>query len=212
MSAFHPALAIMVISNANHFMSALHPALAIIVSNANHFMSALHPALAIIVISNANHFMSALPPALATTVGSELCILRLDLVRLLSFIAFLLTEFQELLNKHMIGITGATEALKSDNQAAYRASKDNLTTWQQYLQASVETLLILEQSFYLSQQGDPNAVFSAAQQYRISDIPTKVNIALKDVFSHYGITSMKEKVDMICNIITQNHMERPVAG
>ncbi|KAF8130260.1 hypothetical protein EV363DRAFT_1335658 [Boletus edulis] len=89
----------------------------------------------------------------------------------------------------------------------------NLTTQQQYLQAGVETLLILEQSFYLSQQGDPDAVSSAAQEYKTSDIPTKVNVALKDVFTHYasGTASKNEKVDMICNIITQNHMERPVA-
>ncbi|KAF8130220.1 hypothetical protein EV363DRAFT_1167565, partial [Boletus edulis] len=81
-------------------------------------------------------------------------------------------------------------------------SKGNLDTWQQYLQASVGTLLILEQSFYLSQQGYPNAVSSAAQEYKTSDIPTKVNIALKDVFTHYGTASKNEKVDMICNIIT----------
>ncbi|KAF8119478.1 hypothetical protein EV363DRAFT_1105507, partial [Boletus edulis] len=87
-------------------------------------------------------------------------------------------------------------------------SKGNLTTQQQYLQAGVGTLLILEQSFYLSQQGDPDAVSSAAQEYKTSDIPTKVNVALKDVFTHYasGTASKNEKVDMICNIITQNHM------
>ncbi|KAF8123940.1 hypothetical protein EV363DRAFT_1178938 [Boletus edulis] len=89
---------------------------------------------------------------------------------------------------------------------AYKLFKGNLTTWQQSLQAGVGSLLILEQSFYLSQQGDPDVVFSAAQQYRISDIPTKVNTALKDVFIHYGTVSKEEKVDMICNIITQNHM------
>ncbi|KAF8132817.1 hypothetical protein EV363DRAFT_1076249, partial [Boletus edulis] len=94
---------------------------------------------------------------------------------------------------------------------AYKLSKGNLTTWQQYLQAGVETLLILEQSFYLSQQGDPDAVSSAAQEYRTSDIPAKVNIALRNVLTHYSTTSKEEKVAMICNIITQNHMERPVA-
>ncbi|KAF8123928.1 hypothetical protein EV363DRAFT_1095685, partial [Boletus edulis] len=94
---------------------------------------------------------------------------------------------------------------------AYKLSKGNLTISQQYLQAGVETLLIVEQSFYLSQQGDCDAVSSAAQEYRTSDIPAKVNIALRDVFTHYGTTSKEEKVAMICNIITQNHMERPVA-
>ncbi|KAF8430599.1 hypothetical protein L210DRAFT_3562274 [Boletus edulis BED1] len=135
--------------------------------------------------------MSTLHPALAI-IGSELCILacwwagaNLDETNL---------------------TTSVAKALRSDNQG-------NLTTQQQYLQAGVETLLILEQSFYLSQQGDPDAVSSAAQEYKTSDIPTKVNVALKDVFTHYasGTASKNEKVDMICNIITQNHMERPVA-
>ncbi|KAF8132795.1 hypothetical protein EV363DRAFT_1163220 [Boletus edulis] len=89
---------------------------------------------------------------------------------------------------------------------AYKLSKGNLTISQKYLQAGVGTLLILEQSFYLSQQGDPDAVSSAAQEYRTLDIPAQVNIALRDVFTHFGTTSKEEKVAMICNIITQNHM------
>ncbi|KAF8127835.1 hypothetical protein EV363DRAFT_1171570 [Boletus edulis] len=101
-----------------------------------------------------------------------------------------------------IDLTTATKALKSNSQAGLHMY---MTCRDQYLQASVETLHILEQSFYLLQQGDPDAVSSAVQEYRTSDIPTMVNIALKDVFTHYDTTSKKEKVDMICNIITQNH-------
>ncbi|KAF8130252.1 hypothetical protein EV363DRAFT_1075147, partial [Boletus edulis] len=137
--------------------------------------------------------MSTLHPALAI-IGSELCILACWWLSC----AFWHTNLT----------TSVAKALRSDNQAAYKISKGNLTTQQQYLQAGVETLLILEQSFYLSQQGDPDAVSSAAQEYKTSDIPTKVNVALKDVFTHYasGTASRNEKVDMICNIITQNHM------
>ncbi|KAF8127826.1 hypothetical protein EV363DRAFT_1119478, partial [Boletus edulis] len=88
----------------------------------------------------------------------------------------------------------------------YQTFKDNLITWQQYLQAGVETLLILEHSFYLSQRGDSDPVSSAAQKYWMSDIPTKVNIALEDVFMQYGTASEEEKVAMICNVVMQNHM------
>ncbi|KAF8127834.1 hypothetical protein EV363DRAFT_1124940, partial [Boletus edulis] len=91
------------------------------------------------------------------------------------------------------------QALKSDNQ-------DNLITWQQYLQAGVGTLLILEHSFYLSQMEDSDPISSAAQKYWMSDIPTKVNIALEDVSMQYGTASKEEKVAMICNVVMQNHM------
>ncbi|KAF8438523.1 hypothetical protein L210DRAFT_3544288 [Boletus edulis BED1] len=167
--------------------------------------------------------MSTLHPALAIIVG-ELCILACWWAAgevggaLRAFLALLAAAEAELARGGALRLaranldhetdltTSATEALWSDNQG-------NLTTQQQYLQASVETLIILEQSFYLSQQGDPDAVSSAAQEYKTSDIPTKVNVALKDVFTHYasGTASKNEKVNMICNIITQNHMERPVA-
>ncbi|KAF8438587.1 hypothetical protein L210DRAFT_251968 [Boletus edulis BED1] len=121
------------------------------------------------------------------------------------FIYHMILSLCQLFDKHKSELdTSATQALRSDNQG-------NLISWKQYLQASVGTLLILEQSFYLSQQGDHDAVSSAAQEYKTSDIPTKVNVALKDVFTHYGTASKNEKVDMICNIITQNHMVRPEA-
>ncbi|KAF8130308.1 hypothetical protein EV363DRAFT_1219247, partial [Boletus edulis] len=126
--------------------------------------------------------MSTLHPALAI-IGSELCILACWWLRQSGRFAYM-----------------------TYSAVAYKISKGNLTSWKQYLQASVETLLILEQSFYLCQQGDPDAISSAAQEYKTSEIPTKVNVALKDVFTHYGTASKNEKVDMICNIITQNHM------
>ncbi|KAF8123897.1 hypothetical protein EV363DRAFT_1179011 [Boletus edulis] len=130
--------------------------------------------------------MSTLHPALAI-IGSELCILACW---------WLSSEVRQ----------SGRFPYMTCRAPAYKLSKGNLTTWQQYLQAGVDTLLILEQSFYLSQQGNHDAVSSAAQEYMTSDIPTKVNTALKDVFTHYGTTSKEEKVAVICNIITQNHM------
>ena len=67
-------------------------------------------------------------------------------------------------------------------------------------------ILILEHSFYLSQQNDPQPVSSATEKYLASNTPARVGKALQDVFKQYNKASGVEKLDMIFNIIIQNHM------
>ncbi|KAH0827378.1 hypothetical protein J3R83DRAFT_4030 [Lanmaoa asiatica] len=67
-------------------------------------------------------------------------------------------------------------------------------------------ILILEHSFYLSQQDDPKPIFSAAQKYKASLIPARVRKALEEVVKQYSKLSLIEKRDMVVNIILQNHM------
>ena len=69
-----------------------------------------------------------------------------------------------------------------------------------------DAILILEHSFYLSQQDDPQPVSSAAQKYIASDIPARVGKALKDVFKQYNKASEDGKLDMVLKVIIQNHM------
>ena len=105
-------------------------------------------------------------------------------------------------------------------------SNGKFATWKQILQAGVgvfkpfilytpvnitnfstpDAILILEHSFYLSQQDDPQPVSSAAQKYIASDTPARVGKALKDVFMQYNKASEDEKLDMVLKVIIQNHM------
>ena len=66
-------------------------------------------------------------------------------------------------------------------------------------------IIILEHSFYLSQQNDPQPVSSAAQKYLASNTPASVGQALEDFFKH-NKASDGEKTDMVFNIIIQNRM------
>ena len=68
------------------------------------------------------------------------------------------------------------------------------------------TILILEHSFYLFQQKDPQPVSSAAQKYLASNTPASVGKALDDVFKQYNKASNNEKVAMVLKVISQNHM------
>ena len=105
-------------------------------------------------------------------------------------------------------------------------SKGKFATWKQILQAGIgvfkpfilytpvniinffnpDAIIILEHSFYLSQQDDPQPVSSAAQKYIASDIPARVGKALKDVFKQYNKASEDGKLDMVLKVIIQNHM------
>ena len=67
-------------------------------------------------------------------------------------------------------------------------------------------LLVLEHSFYLFHQKDPQPLLSAAQKYKASDISKKVKSALKGISDQYGKASKEEKVEMIVNVILQNRM------
>ncbi|KAF8556884.1 hypothetical protein OG21DRAFT_1551482 [Imleria badia] len=91
------------------------------------------------------------------------------------------------------------QVLKSNNHV-------KLATWQQILQAGVDALIISEHSFHLAQQNDPQPISSAAQRYSASSISAQVKMALKGVFQQYREVSEEEKVDMIFNLIMQNHM------
>jgi hypothetical protein len=69
-----------------------------------------------------------------------------------------------------------------------------------------EAILILEHSFYLSQQNYPQPVSSAAQKYIASDMPAGVGKTLEDVFKQYNKASEDKKVDMVLKVIIENHM------
>jgi hypothetical protein len=70
----------------------------------------------------------------------------------------------------------------------------------------VDVLVILDHSFYLFHQKDPQPVQSAAEKYKASDIPKKVKLAMKEVFDQYSKASKEKKIDMILNVILQNRM------
>jgi len=91
---------------------------------------------------------------------------------------------------------GQSSALKSNRMG----------TWQQNLLTSIDTLLVLEHSFYLFHQKDPQPLQSAATKYKKSNIPAKVKLAMKDVFKQYGNASENEKIEMILNVVLQNQM------
>ena len=71
---------------------------------------------------------------------------------------------------------------------------------------NVDIILILQHSFYLTQQKILQPTASAIQRYNASGISTRVAMALKDVFKQYYKISEQEKVDMILNVIVQNFM------
>ncbi|KAF8119953.1 hypothetical protein EV363DRAFT_1193980, partial [Boletus edulis] len=80
------------------------------------------------------------------------------------------------------------------------------STWKQILKYGVDILLILEYSFYLHQQGVTQPLSSAAQKYKASGSQDGLRKALEEVFKQYDKASQAEKVDMITNVILQNHM------
>ena len=70
----------------------------------------------------------------------------------------------------------------------------------------VDLILILDHSFYLSKQNDPTPFLTAAQQYKVSNIPARVRKALEGVVKQYGKLSIRERQDVVFNIILENHM------
>lgn len=69
-----------------------------------------------------------------------------------------------------------------------------------------DAILIMEHSFYLAQQNDPQPVSSASKKYKTSHISAKVKDALDEVFQQYNKASEREQVDIILKIILQNCM------
>lgn len=101
------------------------------------------------------------------------------------------------------------------------------STWQQILHAgvgmflmsymyvwisstfyNVDVILILDLSFFLSQQMDPHPILSAAEKYKASNISAKVEVVLQDVSMQYSIASIEEKIGIIFNVVMQNHMSK----
>ncbi|KAF8128597.1 hypothetical protein EV363DRAFT_1101545, partial [Boletus edulis] len=80
------------------------------------------------------------------------------------------------------------------------------STWKQVLQAGVDIILISEHSFFLYQQNDSEPFSSAAEKYKGSDSCKRVTKALEVVFKQYGKLTYGDKVDMVTNVIVQNHM------
>jgi len=108
-------------------------------------------------------------------------------------------------NKHQTSLQGNEAQLLDSN------TQRKFATWKQILQAGVDAILILEHSFYLSQQNDPQPVSSAAEKYIASNIPVSVAKALKDVLKQYNKASFGEKVAIVLNVIIQNRMDTPAA-
>jgi hypothetical protein len=73
-------------------------------------------------------------------------------------------------------------------------------------QCFIDILLILEHSFYLFHQKDPQALQSAAGKYKTSNIPAKVKSAMEEVFNEYEAASEGEKIEMILNVVLQHRM------
>ena len=67
-------------------------------------------------------------------------------------------------------------------------------------------LLVLEHSFYLCKQGVHPSLPSIVQKYKELGSKDGVKKALKEVFKKYGKASQEEKVEMVTNVIHQNHM------
>lgn len=65
-------------------------------------------------------------------------------------------------------------------------------------------LLILEHSFYLFHQNDPQPVLSAVQKYKTSTLPMKVKSAMKEICNRYGKATKEEKIAKIVKAILQN--------
>ena len=66
-------------------------------------------------------------------------------------------------------------------------------------------LLILEHSFELHQKGVDQPLLVAAQKYKRGS-HGNIEEALKEVFKQYGKASQDQKVEMVTNIILQNHL------
>ena len=71
---------------------------------------------------------------------------------------------------------------------------------------NIGILLILEHSFHLHQQGVCPSLPTIAQKYEELGSQDGVKKALEEVFKRYGKASQEEKVEMITNVIHQNHM------
>ena len=69
---------------------------------------------------------------------------------------------------------------------------------------NTDAILILEHSFHLAQQDDHQPVSTAAQKYTASNMPARVNTALKNVFKQYSKATEKEKIEMVFNVIAEN--------
>lgn len=88
-----------------------------------------------------------------------------------------------------------------------------IITWSTYMEYIIDffsilkdMLLILEHSFYLHQQGHPKPLSLAAERYKAPDSCGRVEKALKGVVERYGKASHGQKVNMVTNVILQNHM------
>ena len=66
--------------------------------------------------------------------------------------------------------------------------------------------MISELSFFLHLKHDPQPFSSAAKQYKASDSCNRISKALKEGFKQYEQASYEQKVEMIINVICQNHM------
>ena len=66
----------------------------------------------------------------------------------------------------------------------------------------------MELSFFLSQEKDPQPILSAAEKYKASGISAKVEAVLQDVSMLYSTASQEEKIDMIFNVVMENHMSK----
>jgi len=82
----------------------------------------------------------------------------------------------------------------------------NLGTWKEILLTSIDSLLILEHSFYLFHQKHYQPLPFAAQKYKASNIHKKVKSAMKEIFDQYGKVSKEEKVERVLNVILQNRI------
>jgi hypothetical protein len=96
---------------------------------------------------------------------------------------------------------------ETDVQLLDSTTQRKFATWKQILQAGVDAILILEHSFYLSQQNHPQPVSFAAQKYIASNTPAGVGKAIEGIFKQYNKVSDDSKVDMIFKVIIENHMD-----
>jgi len=80
-------------------------------------------------------------------------------------------------------------------------------TWIHFIDFNnVDIIMISQHSYFLYQQHDSQPFSSAAKKYKGSDSHGRVKKALEEVFRQYGKASHDQKVEMITNVILQNHM------
>ncbi|KAF8415136.1 hypothetical protein L210DRAFT_953882 [Boletus edulis BED1] len=91
-------------------------------------------------------------------------------------------------------------------QLILNKNKIPFATWKQILEAGVDIILISEHSFFLCQKNDPQPFSSAAQNYEASNSPGRARKALEEVFKKYKHASYNQKVEMVTDVILQNHM------